>query len=453
MFLDEAWFWRGFQSAIFYYVSCAPCSKLSYRRKKRKEYKRAKAEKGLHETEEGLYQHPSPFSTNPYWREEMNVGPGPPARKAVRDGRGKPETGKQRKDRRSQTLGTQCSDATGVSSTDTEVGGEGTEQLRDSSEGWNKKRYQREDEILWGVEMQPSISMSSNSPPRSSPRGGPAYQYYARNPAINDLHPPVVSTQPRDRTEILWMLQPPPKAQVMAGKERASIANTPNRSRSTSGGSYGNKSAIKKSSDMSLGRQVGEKFMESKLRQGLLPESSVGMSRDSSTRSRISNLSAAAPGQPHDRDTTLLSHTRSNSSRRTKAPPPPISISKEPDLPSPPPERPPLSTIPSETLPQRPKDRPSRLRLPLSPRRSASSLHVLQELSSPSSQLNLMKTPSDPLPRDAVDVGLPPVSQEENHDLHLPELESWFPESGWDFPPKAVENASARSQHRWTTSI
>lgn len=34
--ITMAWFWRGFQSAVFYYVSCAPCSKLAHQRKRHK---------------------------------------------------------------------------------------------------------------------------------------------------------------------------------------------------------------------------------------------------------------------------------------------------------------------------------------------------------------------------------------------------------------------------------
>lgn len=51
-----SWFWRGFQSAIFYYVSCAPCSKLAYQRRRRRDNKRAKAQHAASEAEQGLYR-------------------------------------------------------------------------------------------------------------------------------------------------------------------------------------------------------------------------------------------------------------------------------------------------------------------------------------------------------------------------------------------------------------
>ena len=286
MFLSGAWFWRGFQSAIFYYLSCAPCTKLAYRRKRRKEHKRAQAEKALSEAENGHYTHPLPFSTNPYWKEEIQLGPGPAERKAVRDGKSKGEKGKPStsgSNRRLQTGGTGSSAATGVSSADTVVEFEGVEQIVDTGEGWNRKRYQREDEILWGLESQDTMSADTASMSRTG--SGSKYQYYARNPEINDLHPPVVSTHPTSRSETLWMLQPPPKARVMEGKERAT---TPNRSRNGTGCTNSSKGSIRKASDLSLGKQVGERLLESKVKQGEQLTCSVAMSRGSSARSSTS---------------------------------------------------------------------------------------------------------------------------------------------------------------------
>ncbi|KAL6718143.1 hypothetical protein ACLMJK_004230 [Lecanora helva] len=453
-----SWFWRGFQSAIFYYVSCAPCSKLSYRRKRRKEYKRAKAEKAMNEAEQGLYEHPSPFSTNPYWQEEIAVGPGPPVRKAQRDGKGKPETGKQKKDRQSKTSGSGHSHGTGTGSADTLTGDEG-QSTRDSREGWNKKRHQREDEVLWGLELQETNSSGAASPSSRSASGS-FYQYCARNPEINDLHPPVVSTQPRTKTETLWMLQPPPRAKVMEGKERASLENTPTRSRSTSGGSNWGKSTTKKASDISLGRQIGERLVGAKLKQGNLPsaaEPATTMSRGSSARSNKSTTSSTiAQGQPHDRDTVevpMPAVIRTISSKRAN-PPPPISISAvEESLPSPLPERPPLSTIPSERLSKSPTSRPALVTAKSA--NSVSSLRVLQELVTPSAQLNTLlvaRTPTllpSPLANraetgdGAMDVSLPPPNKQEDEDLQL------------DFPPVPKENRMAPPAlgHRWSMSI
>ena len=444
-----SWFWRGFQSAIFYYLSCAPCSKLSYRRKRRKEYKKAKAEKAMNEMEEGLYEHLSPFSTNPYWDEEIAVGPGPPVRKAQRDGRGKPETAKQKKERQLQTGGVGSSSDTGTSSADTAAENDGAVQARDSGDGWNKRRYQREDEILWGLERKSTDSSGKGPVPRST--GGFAYQYYARNPAINDLHPPVVSTQPRDRTETLWMLQPPPKAKVMEGKERASLESTPTRSRSTSGGSNWSRGTLKKSSDMNLGRQIGGRIMESKLKAANIPmsgESSTVISRVSSARSNKSVSAKTAPGQPHDRETETSARTRSNSMKRKQPPPPPITISSEPPLPSPPPLRPPLSTIPSETLSQRQKDKSPIMR-PFAPTAdSVSSLHVLQELVPPSSQLNAFPGASHSSANEAGSVRLPPTTRQENVELESSDANTNFLSTAAEKNPHTTTPG-----HRWSMSI
>lgn len=451
MFLTMSWFWRGFQSAIFYYVSCAPCSKLSYRRKRRKDYKRARAEKALHDAENGQYQHPSPFSTNPYWREEIAIGPGPPDRKAVRDGKAKPEKDPEKeRERRLHTGGMGSSTDTGVSSADTVVVSEAAEQARSSGEGWNKRRYQREDEVLWGLEEQDkktSIGMTLSSGTGS----GSKYQYYARNPAINDLHPPIASTQPRDKTETLWMLQPPPKAKLMAGKERGNTP--PNRSRSGSGGTSASKGSMGRVSDMSLGRQVSQKLVESKLKRGeqpLLLPASAGISRGPSMQS---TRSVAAPGQPHDRDTGLLPPRPSQSQKHQDAPPPPISLPPESTLPALPPPRPPLSTVPSASLPQKQKDKPPHLRPVLLSTDSTSSLRILQELVAPSSQLNAVKAALEPLPAAAVQVKLPPVSHQEDVDLRLPEIQNWFPERGWGIQGGRKENAPCGHTHRWSMDV
>ena len=445
MFLTGSWFWRGFQSAIFYYISCAPCSKLNYQRKRRKQLKRERSER---RAEEGLQQHPSPFSTNPYWKEEIALGPGPPQRKANRDGKGK-----LKNSRELRTGGVGSSTETGTSSADTIVGEEGGEGFQYSGEGWNKRRYQREDEILWGRDEEEEGKLMGSSPISRSASGSASY-YQARNPAVNDLHPPVVSTQPTHRSETQWMLQPPPKAKIMAGKERAT---TPNRSRSGSGASKDSKGSGKKPE--SLGRQVGERLMDLKLKRGEVPttvSSSVAMSRVSSARSTAPSIQPAQ-GRADDGDAPLSLSKPSSQSMNSKPPPPPppISIPSDSSLLSPPTARPPLSTIPSSSLPQNPKDRPAHLRPLLISTNSASSLHILQELVAPATQLNTIKvapSSSSPIPDAAVSVKLPPVSRREDEDLmRLPEVDSWFPERGWGFPLPV--KSAAETRQRWSMEI
>ena len=70
------------QSCIYYYAACSPCNKCLNRRKRRQEAVREKKLKAeIEDQQPGLYRHPSPFSTNIYWQEEMLLGPGPPHRK------------------------------------------------------------------------------------------------------------------------------------------------------------------------------------------------------------------------------------------------------------------------------------------------------------------------------------------------------------------------------------
>ena len=223
-----SWFWRGAQSAVFYYLSCAPCSTFAHQRKRQRANRRAKAEKNAgEEADVGVYHHPSPFDTNVYWHEEMVAGPGPPIKRSTK------EKGKSDSTRRLNTAGPGSS--AGASSADTTMAVSTTDGMTEekyggrSSGDWNHKRYQRPDEVLWGFEDQisergESIGMSAMGPSSTNSLGT---YYTARNPAVNDLHPPVVSTPPTNRNEIRWMLQPPPSAKIMAGKAPA------NRSRST----------------------------------------------------------------------------------------------------------------------------------------------------------------------------------------------------------------------------
>ena len=133
-----------------------------------------------------------------------------------------------------------------------------------NSSPWPKrKRYHRPDELLWGITshkttLHPSSPTSSNNPdskgdsttllqPTPSRTSDASYMI-GRNPAVNDMHPPIVSTRPASKAETRWMLQPPPPAKVMEGKlretdvdvlaeEQLQMSQQINRSRSVSGAS------------------------------------------------------------------------------------------------------------------------------------------------------------------------------------------------------------------------
>lgn len=269
------------QSVAFYVLSCATCSKINHRRKARATAKRERAEKHALETEQpGLYRHPSPFNTNPYWNEEILLGPGPPKRKDKSSGED------------SRTTSTRALNTAGQGSSLNSEGYPGssaTTAVTDrplSGEGWNMKRYQREDEELWGREGsdhdQPGTGQRIREAfARAEESMGSTFRllegrisgimkedkdternpyYVARNPPVNDLHPPVVSTAPTSKEATRWMLQPPPSAKIMEGKERAT------RDRSTS------RSSSRKAGDIeNLSRQITERAIEEKLRRGEIP--------------------------------------------------------------------------------------------------------------------------------------------------------------------------------------
>ncbi|KAL8782726.1 MAG: hypothetical protein Q9213_005150 [Squamulea squamosa] len=461
-----SWFWRGTQSAIFYYVSCVPCFELAHRRRRRKGAARSRAEK---EKDQGPYPHPSPFSTNAYWQEDIALGPGPPRKKkgqARRDkerklwgNRGTNDTENQR------GLMTANSTDTGASSADTVVaqnpvqGVTELEHERRSGGNWNRRRYQREDEVLWGFN-------------DAGEAGGESGKYYmnVRNPPVNDLHPPIVSTISSNRSETRWMLQPPPSAKFMEGKVRA------NRSRSTSGGSNGSS----KRGEPGLGRQLGERMMEEKRKKCQISQTwSPALSRTPTEESRITSNSVAG-GQRHERDINHARPTRkstgSQSSTESSKPkprptsinisvnklqsanrmPPLVSTAKptaDDVLPS---QRPQLQTIissaaisPTRSPPKSPHAPARLLRPPLpSSTTSSSSLRALQELTPPSAALNSPRPLSMPT-SPASKLGLPAPDAQEDEDLQIPEVETFWP---GDFR-FGVTEAEGRRQQRWSMDI
>lgn len=80
VFLTENWFWRGTQSAIFYYASCAPWLEYKYKRRRKQDAARKTEDKELALIAEqpGMIVQPAPFQTNDSWAQEILNGPGPP---------------------------------------------------------------------------------------------------------------------------------------------------------------------------------------------------------------------------------------------------------------------------------------------------------------------------------------------------------------------------------------
>jgi hypothetical protein len=362
------------------------------------------------------------------------MGPGPPKKK------GDKTESKNVSQRALNTAGQGSSYTSSGAISTTDAGSSPTavtEGSRLSGDGWNLKRYQREDEALWGHDthgpgqrIMDAIAKAGSTAGRliesRLSRGGsvpveeenPGTYYLARNPPVNDLHPPVVSTQPTSRDQTRWMLQPPPPAKVMEGKERV------NRNRAGSNGSS------RKGGDVTpLSRQVTGRLVDAKLQRGeTMPSREDSWSKlPPSGRPR---------GQRHERSrsqSTESSESTEAGSRR-KRKPPPISIStdgtssldKALHVPIPSistemgerPSRPLLTTIisSSNVLPT------------VSSGNDHLALQELSHLSSNSAVNSRAPSPSNPLSRLSPSVNAMPAS--------IPSVDSRFPgASTFKFPP------------------
>jgi hypothetical protein len=219
---DQWWFWRGFQSAVFYYVSCGPCYATAYRRKRRKEGNRDKRQKQQLQMEQpDLYHHPAPFETNPHWQEEINLGPKPPPRRTRNRTR-------DSNDKRTITTASTMSTVGSHASSSIDLGPQQHTNGPLGGHSWNKKRYHRPDEEFVEADDEEEEDMESKAVARRGSLGGisgwtiskPEATYYsARAPPVNDLHPPVVSTPPSHWKDRSWMKAPPPSAKFMQGKK------------------------------------------------------------------------------------------------------------------------------------------------------------------------------------------------------------------------------------------
>lgn len=285
------WFLRGVQSAIFYYISFTPCLEYQHKRKRRREAEaQAQAHNEIVTTQPGLVRQPGPFQTNETWAEELMLGPGPPKGwKADRllqklkksESTEPPEVIGASKSPELPQLHAQATTSsarlspilshpsTVSSSSDTEShstkprdGPSGAslkrpsmdrrlstamENIKDSLKStlhpdmWNWKRYDREDEVLWGFSERMTRMWNRATAGALHDEGGEAqardeafhprrraptmesdrYDYRrGKNPALNDLHPPPVSQLPATRDDAAWMMLPPPSAAVMAGRKR-----------------------------------------------------------------------------------------------------------------------------------------------------------------------------------------------------------------------------------------
>ncbi|KAJ4271823.1 hypothetical protein NW762_000529 [Fusarium torreyae] len=259
------------QSAVFYILACTPCAKVRHRKRAREQSKREREEKARVVGEQpDVYQHPSPFSTNPYWQEEISMGPALPKKSASKNSsqRGLTSAG-------GQSSALSVSEQTNQGESRINFGASNSVIAEDDnlSDDWNRRHgYQREDEELWGQwggqKFMDAISKARNSAGRliDSTLGLEKEVteqqrhdfYFPTNPPINEYHPPVVSSKIPSRNAHQWMLQPPPPAKIMEGKVPVSRA-----------GSSGSKSSGRTlvGEDVQLGRLVHEKLVMEKLKK------------------------------------------------------------------------------------------------------------------------------------------------------------------------------------------
>lgn len=276
------------QSAIFYICACTPCAQAREHRQSKKQAVKDREEKQRIQAENPhLYPQPDPFNTNPYWAEEIMMGPSLPKKKSGPANKNTSQRALNSAGRESRST-TASSIAIGTSHTGSSptVVPEDTESTLSTSisktwsDDWNKKRYQREDEELWGRELSEAghrlmdaIKQAGSSAGRmlealgKEPRevtDDDRRDFYAtvKNPPVNDYHPPIVSQRPKNKDAAKWMLQPPPSAKVMEGKVPVS--------RSTSLASQASRRTMA-SNGPALGRKVQEKMIDAKLRSGELP--------------------------------------------------------------------------------------------------------------------------------------------------------------------------------------
>ncbi|KAK8044266.1 hypothetical protein PG993_004290 [Apiospora rasikravindrae] len=355
------------QSAIFYVVACTPCAQAREHRDSKKKAKKDREEKLRMQTEmPELYQHPDPFNTNPYWSEEITMGPRLPTKKNNTPSKSTSQRALNSSGResRSTTASSIGLDSTHLESTPTIIP-EG-EELRQSisigwSDDWNKKRYQREDEELWGREsfstrhkfvdaikhakasagrkLEATLGMEKETKNVTEEERTDFYSP-VRNPPVNDYHPPVVSQRPLTRDAAKWMLQPPPPAKIMEGKVPSrSMSLASQASRRTAASARSARSARTMTNEgPPLGKLMHEKMVEKKLRQGsdtpTEAELAAALNRPSTAR-RSTNASRSALSQRSTRsrslsnessDTTSPEMKKTRRKRRSRKP-----ITPEPD--------------------------------------------------------------------------------------------------------------------------
>jgi hypothetical protein len=326
--LEDHWFWRGFQSAVFLYVSCGPCFAAQTQRRRKKEAKRDKkrnAELAHQHLHDGHHPQPAPFEINPHWAEEIGLGPGPPKRRGRTRGAA-PEK------RDITTAGTNSTAASSL-----ELGRVPSTGPEAKGQYWNSRRYQRADEEYTHFppvpehEAAPATAGQDVDVPRALPGASgcastgardiqkPKKSYYipARAPPVSDLHPPATSTVSARRSERAWMTAPPPSVAFMEGRKQ--VTNRPRSATARSGGSV--KAGLDVgSATRGIGKQMGQKVIEGRAdRVDVTSETGRRLSLRGASHSRTDSRSPLRGSTSVDKDRAT--------SRKARRRPAPLSFS------------------------------------------------------------------------------------------------------------------------------
>ena len=286
---------RGAQSALFWYLSCAPCADARYKKKLKQDAIRGRAEREALEAEmPGMYRHPSPSSTNPHWQTEIEAGPVLVARGGKRKNKNNNNNGADRR-RNLKTSMTQSSNDSNLSSSVNLSLGSRDGRV-DSKVHFQQYQRPNEEGTLEYASIQRLASNSTldassygsrvTRPPRAHTRGLEAGGDYTnvRNPQINDLHPATV-TKIKSKEEARFLMRPPPTADFTSGRSMSA------RSRSDSGGS----SRLSAISGVPFPRGLAQTALERRIRSGDAPLTPT-LSQESTPRTVNDSL-----GQGHDR--------------------------------------------------------------------------------------------------------------------------------------------------------
>jgi hypothetical protein len=205
--------WRGIQSVIFFYLSCAPCSDASTRKKRNRQA--VHDEKLRTELQAAHPDYPSqapPGSVNPNWQIEIDSGPMIPRKQRNGNGdinrtRSKDINTSDRRD--SKNLKPSATHSSTSSKAQSAVDVSYTQR--------HLMVYQRPDEELWGAPSSSTVNLPTRPGTARTKSSVTNVYHQARHPAVNHLHPPT-TRKIANPEEVSWMLQPMPSAEVMNGK-------------------------------------------------------------------------------------------------------------------------------------------------------------------------------------------------------------------------------------------